>query len=208
MTCEAPSYCETCGDCIHCYGEDHCYGSDSGDHTVTRIALFIFGPPAAGKTTLAIELIGDAPLTLTDDPKLTLAPDLCALGHYPGGRFGGGDHIPPGKGEAALIAAAAHGKPLTIIDGNRFALARHHGTAIRLFDRVLCVHLDAPEPELHRRRVARGSKTNPAWMAGRRGLTDRFAEQCPGTVRLQGTTPTAALATTVRSRLSLLGWAG
>lgn len=170
--------------------------------------MFIVGPPAAGKTTLARHLLGPKAVPLAGDPPMTIADGVVAIGHFPSGRFGGGDHIPPGGGERALEAARMLDRPLTIIDGNRFAVARHRGTAIRLFDRVLVVHLTAPEHVCHQRRIARGSKTNPAWMLGRRGQAERFAESHPQTLNLDSTVSTAQLAAAVRARLALMGLPG
>ena len=145
------------------------------------IALFIVGPPGSGKSSLAKSIIKDKPFETIADPKWTVGSNWCAVGHYNlAEKFPGGDTVHYGQGQNTFNYWAQNlsNKELTIIEGNRFASSKYPITLEKFGRQIICVHVDAPEEILFRRRVERGSKTNPKWMAGRRTMARNFANFC------------------------------
>lgn len=148
------------------------------------ISLFILGPPGAGKTWLARQLLAqDGALVLHPLPKWTVGESVVAAGHYTDAVFSGADTVPYSGAARALehwAAAYLHTRGLTIFDGARFATtpslafvaARSH---------VIGVHLDVPEDVLARQRTARGSNQNPSWMRGATTAARNFADRIGAT---------------------------
>jgi len=152
-----------------------------------RVALWIVGPPAAGKTTLARTLLSfDAcsvlgTVKLIERPKWTVCLDGLAVGagHYTGHTFDGADRVPYNGVRPALEYWLDHLREraaLTVFDGDRFS----HRSAVDFVrphvDRVEVRYIDATPDELEARRTARGWAANPQWLKGRETKAKRFAE--------------------------------
>lgn len=168
------------------------------------IFLFMVGPPGVGKTTL-VRLLLDPENYLHPAPKWTVGKAVCAVGHYTGGTFDGGDTV-PFNGAAACLAWWEQNlwdRPLTILDGDRFATApslawcHQHGAP-------KVVHLVAPQALLDARRAERGSTQNEAWAKGRATKAERFAMGIVDRLVLEADRPPAELAAEVRAWVGAL----
>ncbi len=139
-------------------------------------ALFIVGPPAAGKTTLARQLLGDV-THLVAKPKWTIGDRVCAAGHYTGDTFDGADRVGYNQVADTLgywrdnIAPTAK---LTIFDGDRFSYVGAVKYVAQHCKRVCCVFVDADEWVLAPRRAARNWAPDPTWLKGRETKAARF----------------------------------
>lgn len=151
------------------------------------LVLWVVGEPGAGKTVLCRQILQTAgqPFQLLPQPKWTRAGRYVAAGHYNGERFEGADRVPYNGVRDALEAwrevLCKQGAPtLTLFDGDRFS----HGAVVQFFTalpvRLGCALLDTPAEVAEQRRLARGSKQNPAWVRGRRTKAMRFFEAFPG----------------------------
>lgn len=155
-----------------------------------NLVAFIVGPPAAGKTQLACALLARAgELSTIKYPKWTIGENVCAIGHYTGDQFEGGDTVPYHTGEAhcEYWAENLSHMPLTIIDGNRFCSKKYPAFFSMTGAKIAVIHIDADESTLEQRREARGSKNNPGWMAGRRKMARNFANSIWPRLELDGT---------------------
>lgn len=142
-------------------------------------ALFIVGPPAAGKTTLARELLGAA-CTLTTKPKWTISASglVCAAGHYTGDVFDGADRVGYSQVSESLVYWADHLQPrveLSIFDGDRFSFEAAVDFVRAGVDECRCIHVTASAETLAARRAARGWNPDPTWLKGRTTKAERFA---------------------------------
>lgn len=152
-----------------------------------RVALFVVGPPCAGKTTLVRSMLGFddgrvRELVLVTSPKWTLAfgGRVVAAGHYRGETFDGADRVPYSGARAALeywAGCLVHRAEITIFDGDRFADAGVVEFVRRHVSRVEVTHVTADEATLAARRAARGWAPNGAWLKGRVTKAARFAER-------------------------------
>jgi hypothetical protein len=110
--------------------------------------------------------------------------DVCAAGHYQGGKFDGADTVPY-NGAVDCFNYWLHElgckMRLTILDGDRFSnehmlnLWRSTGSTTH------CIELTADEELLKVRRERRGSNQNESWMKGRATKARRFALKFPNT---------------------------
>jgi GTPase SAR1 family protein len=155
--------------------------------TGQRIAVFVVGPPGAGKTTIVRGLLArcfPSPV-LHASPKWTLAPDLfhdhgvCLAGHYTGATFDGADTVPYNGVAAALDywrdKLLEHYR-VTIFDGDRFSHASALAT-VRKHAHAKVFHVDADAETLTKYRAARGSNQATAWMKGRETKALKFARE-------------------------------
>ncbi len=144
------------------------------------LSLFIVGAPGSGKTTLARALLPPEPYFIVK-PKWTMGDIVCAVGHYTGGTFDGGDTIGYNGVKQALDYWRVHilnGTTLkvTLFDGDRFSYAGALETIRTHSASVGCVYLNADDATLATRRAGRGSHQNPTWMKGRVTKATRFFE--------------------------------
>lgn len=163
--------------------------------------LFIVGPPAVGKTTLVRELmkrLSPEQADLVIKPKWTKVDGVyCAVGHYSGMVFDGGDTVPYNGAAAGLRYWFDNftGMPATIFDGDRFSTynvlkemerwAEKHSAIVRI------VHLDAPAETLAARALERGSNQNAQWAKGRATKARNFALFDLNAIRLDATSSTS-----------------
>jgi hypothetical protein len=151
-----------------------------------RRALWIVGPPAAGKTTAARTWLGfDAGLggsvELVQKPKWSLAFNrrIVAAGHYTGETFDGADRVPYNGARDALAYWLRELQPraeLTIFDGDRFSNAGVLEFVKRYVDRVECQYVETPEHVRDERIGARGWNPDPRWVRGRETKARHFRE--------------------------------
>lgn len=153
-----------------------------------RVALWIVGPPAAGKTTLARTFLGfgdrDGGVSkrgFIERPKWTTYDDgrVVAAGHYTGRTFDGADRVPYNGARAALAywLRELHPKAeLTIFDGDRFSNAGVIEFIKPHVDRVECRYVVASADVRAARIASRGWNPNPRWLQGRETKARRFAE--------------------------------
>jgi hypothetical protein len=154
---------------------------------VSRVALWLVGPPAAGKTTLARSFLGfddgrQNELVLVPKPKWTLFDfgRVVAAGHYTGATFDGADKVPYHGAREALEYWLRELQPraeLTIFDGDRFSNDAAVAYVSRYVDRVEVRYVDAAPDVLAARRAARNWDPNQAWVKGRVTKAQRFAER-------------------------------
>lgn len=142
------------------------------------VAIFIVGPPAAGKTTFARTLIGAAS-TLIAKPKWTLSADglTCAAGHYTGDTFDGADRVGYNQVSDSLLYWGDHLQPrvdVTIFDGDRFSFESCVNFVRAGVEVVRCIYVTASDDVLAARRAARNWTPNPTWLKGRATKAKRF----------------------------------
>jgi hypothetical protein len=151
------------------------------------VALFIVGSPGVGKTTLVTKFLGPIAY-LIPKPKWTVSESgLLAAGHYTGGTFDGADMVPYNGVTQALLSWRELSKEheLTIFDGGRFSFEGAVASLVEGGADVRCVYCEAAPDVLSRRRQARGSNQNPAWMKGRETKALRFSKMVPKTLKLE-----------------------
>lgn len=144
------------------------------------IALFLVGPPAAGKTSISRELIGPD-TTLVEKPKWTLGSDICAAGHYTGQVFDGADTVPYNGANDCLNYWYTYLFPLQqyqtiLLDGDRFS---QQGTVDYFSShniKSVGVYITTSDEKLDQRRQDRGSDQNPSWLKGRATKARRFSQ--------------------------------
>ena len=143
-------------------------------------SLFIVGPPGVGKTTITRFLLGYN-VILVEKPKWTIGLGSCAVGHYSGQTFDGGDTVPYNGVNDCLDFWNKELLPkqqlsLTMFDGDRFSNRGVIDFFVERNIRVLAVHINAPEEKLEQRRKERGSNQNASWIKGRITKARRFAD--------------------------------
>lgn len=179
------------------------------------VLLYLFGPPACGKTTLLRVFLRQWPVLQTyTQPfahELRAAPtpdwpihDCLVLGSSRPGPFGGTDALGQGVGQAAIAWIALRPFPRILAEGDRLAFDGFWRAAQRAGYTLLPVLLDCPPEVLAARRVHRATitRTSPqqaAWLAGRATKAQRLADEWDA-IRLDATLPPADLA----DRLALL----
>lgn len=136
-----------------------------------HVALFVVGPPGAGKTTSMRALLGQGYSIVTHPEtakiKWTLNHPFCFVGHYGVGTYDGSDTIPLDSWKINLEYWEKELLPnykYTVFDGDRFA---HKHAKKFLEDRgvmTVCIHLSAPDKVLNERRTERGADQDPAWL--------------------------------------------
>lgn len=147
-----------------------------------RTALFIVGPPAAGKTTIVRALLGPLKdLGIVRIPKWTVSSrsraPIVAAGHYHGDIFDGADRVGYNQVMPTLeFWAKTWLQPdlITIFDGDRFSYAKALEFVLAHSDRVVCVSVRVSLEEQARRIAERGWNPNPTWLQGRRTKARRF----------------------------------
>jgi hypothetical protein len=146
-------------------------------------ALWVVGPPAAGKTTIVRELIGflEAPPVLVERPKWSLAYGGCvvAAGHYTGETFDGADQVGYNQTRETLEYWRDRLRPvaaLTVFDGDRFSHAGAVDFMRPLVDAVRVMYVDECEDLLRIRREERQWDPDPTWLKGRVTKARKFAE--------------------------------
>ena len=157
--------------------------------------LFIVGPPAAGKTSVARHLI--EPLSKrVQKPKWTVGKSLVAAGHYMGEMFDGSDQVQyDGVPEALEFwSVALQGYKTTLIDGDRFANSKVLQYFIARKAQCKCVHITAPPNILADRRKQRGSTQATHWLLGKATKSERFADMFSDTLHLLSDRPSAHMA--------------
>lgn len=148
-------------------------------------ALFVVGPPGVGKTSMVRELFkmldpfGAASMTMK--PKWTVSQGIyAAAGHYTGGTFDGADTVPYTGAMQALDFLEENLKKwkpkLVLFDGDRFSYSTALERVKGLIPDTRVAHLQATPEMLAARRLERGSKQNPTWLAGRETKARRFVE--------------------------------
>jgi GTPase SAR1 family protein len=151
-----------------------------------KLALFVLGPPAAGKTSMVrclMEQLDPRQLRhLVPAPKWTVFPPaFAAAGHYAGNRFDGADTVPyngvaPALGYAKNVLQDV---PLLIFDGDRFSHAGARAQVEAAGWKAVAAHLSAAPDDMaarHALRRATGSNQNPTWLLGRETKARRFSE--------------------------------
>jgi hypothetical protein len=150
---------------------------------MTPMVIWLVGEPGVGKTTLArlfMEHWG-TPVEVPK-PKWTLFGDrACAAGFWRGDKFDGADTLPISDIKPAMAYWAEHLKDreITILDGDKLA----HDGAVRIAEEaganLFCFLLENPGVAA-KRRLARGTTQNEAWVRGRATKSRNFYERFPG----------------------------
>lgn len=168
--------------------------------------VYLFGPPAAGKSTLMAALTAGClrfPMVrpfahdLLIDAKTKLDVQGIELGKSRAS-FPGTDAL--GLGVSPLAKAFVAGQPSRLILGEGDRLA-HAGFLDAAGDEgyvVTGIYLTAPDAELERRCVARGSAQSVSWKAGRATKAAHLAEHVAAHHRLITLDGTADPADNVR----------
>jgi hypothetical protein len=161
-----------------------------------RHAVFVFGVPGVGKTSVVRELLG-SPKRL--DGRWTLGPRCCALGLYQGAAEDGPDGLPRSRAVVEAELLRGFPMPLALFDGLRLtpsdvALVRCKTTGI---------FLRAQRSTLRARRSARGSvDVSSVWWTQQETRAQRMALASRARdVDAEG--PLAAVVQRVRAALEL-----
>lgn len=142
------------------------------------IAVWLVGPPGAGKTTLIKQYIDSFDTEFIESPKWTITNNLLLAGHYFGEKFDGADTVPYNAIDKTLHFWQNNLLPdpkytITIFDGDRFSDRKSLEYVLR-FCSGLCVYLNLSRVELDKRRRKRGSKHNTSWVKGRETKSKNF----------------------------------
>lgn len=162
--------------------------------------VYVFGPPAAGKSTLMAELTGGCGRHPMAKPfahdLLTRSADV--VGIELGKRraaFSGTDAL--GLNVSPLAKSFLAGQPSALVlgEGDRLAHSGFLDAGVNAGYTVTAVYLTVPDDELDRRAASRGSAQSVSWRTGRATKAARLAEHAVGRhrlVQLDGTAHPAA----------------
>lgn len=153
-----------------------------------RTVLWVVGEPGVGKTTFCRALLASyGTASAPRDSWTEFGPEAAAVGSWLGGKFDGGDTVPPSRIFPALQTYRERfvDRKLVLFDGAKFSnrnavLAVADGSRV-LGARLLCVHIVGPLSAASGRlqRVAAGAREqNPSWIRGRRTAAANFVSTC------------------------------
>lgn len=167
--------------------------------------IYLFGPPASGKSTLMAELTAGCQRSPRGTP---FAHDVlveAATGNLVGielgkhrSAFPGTDALSLSVSPRAAAFLAGHPSNLVLGEGDRLAHAGFLDSAAEVGYTVTGVYLSVPEKELDRRCAQRGSNQPASWRAGRATKAARLADRTATQHRLIILDSTAAPADNVR----------